>query len=341
LNREPPFHVGGAFCTPCVNTAQGTSLLLADIGCPANIPFCINEDQTEPALNEGGQTCTAVHPSEANTDIQDPPTRSPIAEPTASPVVAPTQEPEPEIDFDEGLPCDLGLTFNPVDADYPQMIDNGDNTCTLRMTPDSGPYVAASAFTTHTFEPSNTMRAFSMSLGYRIYGDSYGSADGIAFVMHQDERGVNALGGPGGYMGVYHGHGSEKGIYPALVIEFDTYPNPGQLMDNGQNNIHITTVSADGTIGEIAESSGVDIRTDRSGSPAGKLWVEYCQDKMIRIFLNNQGDVKPAQELFSAFVDLDSIFTSQSVTLGYTAATGGQKDFHDITSWSFKEQCEI
>ena len=110
-------------------------------------------------------------------------------------------------------------------------------------------------------------------------------------------------------------------------------------MDNGENNIHIMTVDANGVKTEIAESSGVAIRTDESGSPAGKLWVEYCEDKIMRVFLNNSGDAKPAAELFSAPVDLDGLFSGPSVTIGYTAATGGQKDFHDITSWSFSEQC--
>ena len=97
-------------------------------------------------------------------------------------------------------------------------------------------------------------------------------------------------------------------------------------MDNGENNIHIVTVDANGVKTEIAESSGVAIRTDDSGSPAGKLWVEYCDDKIIRVFLNNSGETKPAEALFSAPIDLEGLFTGQSVTIGYTAATGALTD---------------
>ena len=118
------------------------------------------------------------------------------------------------------LPCDLGLTFNPSDKEYPQMLEIEDGLCALRMTPDAGASMAATAFTTHTFEETNARKSFSMSLGYRIYGKNAGSADGLAFVMHQDARGIHALGKAGGYLGVYGG--SKEIIRNALVIEFDT-----------------------------------------------------------------------------------------------------------------------
>ena len=238
LGREPPFHVGGTSCVPCVNTQQGTSALLSDQGCPSDKPFCVGQDHSEPNLGSSGQKCAAVHPSEVQTT--ETLTEAPIGAPTQAPSDAPTQAPTtapsttsseaptdattipaPVFDYDEGIPCDLGLTFNPPDADYPQMVEIGDGLCYLRMTPDSGPFYSASAFTTHNFEPANTGRSFSMSLGYRIYGTENGSADGMTFVMHQDPRGVNALGGPGGWLGAYTGHGGQ-GIYPALIIEFDT-----------------------------------------------------------------------------------------------------------------------
>jgi hypothetical protein len=44
--------------------------------------------------------------------------------------------------------------------------------------------------------------------------------------MHQDERGLNAVGEPGGAIGVYgteyNRTGASDGIAPALVIEWDT-----------------------------------------------------------------------------------------------------------------------
>jgi len=111
-------------------------------------------------------------------------------------------------------------------------------------------------------------------------------------------------------------------------------------MDNGENHIHIVTVSTDGTRTEIAESNGIDIRTDSSGSPVGKLWVDYGDDQVIHVYINNKGTTKPEHALLSGSVDLNNLFEGQSVTLGYTAAVGGQGDFHDITSWSFGEPSE-
>lgn len=44
--------------------------------------------------------------------------------------------------------------------------------------------------------------------------------------MHQDERGLNAVGEPGGAIGVYGTEysrdGASAGIAPALAIEWDT-----------------------------------------------------------------------------------------------------------------------
>jgi len=62
-----------------------------------------------------------------------------------------------------------------------------------------------------------------MSVGYHVFGKQRHAADGMAIVMHQDERGAEAIGGGGGNLGVYGNHGDpDQAIAPALVIEFDT-----------------------------------------------------------------------------------------------------------------------
>ena len=54
-------------------------------------------------------------------------------------------------------------------------------------------------------------------LEFDIYlGSNDGGADGLAFVIHNDPSGANALGGAGGAMGV-------GGLENGLAIEFDTY----------------------------------------------------------------------------------------------------------------------
>ena len=58
-------------------------------------------------------------------------------------------------------------------------------------------------------------------------GTSDGGADGAAFVLHNDPRGVNAIGAPGSGLGI-------GGIQNGLAIEFDTYnSSAANLRDGG------------------------------------------------------------------------------------------------------------
>lgn len=62
------------------------------------------------------------------------------------------------------------------------------------------------------------------------------SGEGIAFVIHNDSRGLGAIGGSGLYMG-YSGGNGVKGIDNALVIEVDTRNNGPKVGDIAQDHI--------------------------------------------------------------------------------------------------------
>lgn len=129
-------------------------------------------------------------------------------------------------------PFNFNLNKYPVDYAYPDMLPNtnGNGYCSVRLTPDDtdGTDVgyATSFFQSFSFGNGNPTMLFSMTAGYRIYGDNNGSADGLTFVMHQDVRGISAVGGVGASMGVYYARTddtrSDAQISPALVIELDT-----------------------------------------------------------------------------------------------------------------------
>src|SRR5262249_45613729 len=58
-------------------------------------------------------------------------------------------------------------------------------------------------------------------------GTNDGGADGLAFVIHNDLDGVNAIGASGSGLGI-------GGIHNGLAIEFDTYPSsPAQIVSGG------------------------------------------------------------------------------------------------------------
>ena len=61
-------------------------------------------------------------------------------------------------------------------------------------------------------------------------GDKEEGADGITFVIHNDERGFNAFGNWGECMGYGRFNPNYPGnsIYPSIAVEFDTYQNINQ-----------------------------------------------------------------------------------------------------------------
>jgi Bacterial lectin len=124
-----------------------------------------------------------------------------------------------EIDFSDGFDCaSAGIQLN-GNRPFPVMVPNGVNTkCTLQFTSDKAEQRAVSAFSPLTFD--SPLLWFQSRFRYSIYGSAAGRADGIAFVVHQDVRGLGALGGSGGNIGVYGS--SSTIIKPALVVELDT-----------------------------------------------------------------------------------------------------------------------
>jgi len=85
---------------------------------------------------------------------------------------------------------------------YPEYVPLQQGTCYLRLTPDS-----RVAFLSYMLDDTVKME-FSLNFG-------------MTFVIHQDRQGIHALGGAGGYLGVY-AYSSNPSIKPSLVVELDT-----------------------------------------------------------------------------------------------------------------------
>lgn len=157
-----------------------------------------------------------------------PPSEAPSTAPSATPSAsfAPTQTPEDGVDSSTGFACSgtggtPEFTFNrfPENYTYPALLpfdaSDPESLCFLRLTDDVMGPRAVSAWLPLKFGDANVGMDFSMSIGYRIYGEADGSADGMAFVMHQDEKALEALGFEGGGIGYMT-------IRSALVVEWDT-----------------------------------------------------------------------------------------------------------------------
>merc|ERR1712070_80674 len=180
---------------------------------------------------------------------------------------------------------------------------------------------------------------FSTHIEYRIYGSQRGSADGMAFVMHQDPRGPDALGHGGGHLGVYTTADSmQDRVKPSLVIEMDSYYNGhhhSYLQDSCHDSIHVMVIQEDGTTEELAEVCRA-VRNSASGS--GGLWIDYDGNTLSVAHNAYNANTKPSSTIATAQINLSTFFdSSETLYYGFTGATGGQTDNHDILGFSFSQ----
>ena len=235
-------------------------------------------------------------------------------------------------------PDNEGAVFDDFRGDA-QVLNNAppDTGCYLHLTGEAQ-FQTATAFKDYTLVGD---RSFRTTFEYRMYGEgnAVGDADGLAFVIHQDSDGP-LIGLGGGSLGVYGG-----GITNALVIELDSWQNSG-LNDDGKLRLHIQTIGADGTITELAESPEITaMRTANDGSSNGRVWVHYCagdNDGALKVWINPSGDDVPTSPILTGSgvnSALNTIWSGNDVHMGFTAATGGAIDNHDILSWDFDDGC--
>jgi hypothetical protein len=153
-------------------------------------------------------------------------------------------------------------------------------------------------------------------------------ADGFAFVI-QNASGL-ALGDGGGGIGY-------SGIANSLAIEFDTLQNPpeefgGELGDPNDNHISVQTrgalpSSADPTF-SLGSTTAIPLLADGNVHTAKIVYVPGT----LTIFLDDL--TKP---VLTDPVDLGTILSLDNgqAWIGFTAATGGRSQAHDILSFSF------
>jgi len=120
------------------------------------------------------------------------------------------------------------------------------------------------------------------------------------------------------------------------LLSFGTDPNP-EYLDESEDRIHVVYVDGEGTMHELAETAPLVIRTTDFGAPSGRMWVDYCSDEMLRVYINPTGDEKPAEAQVVVPFELSTIFQGNDVVVGYTAGTWAQADYQDILDWKMTQ----
>jgi hypothetical protein len=191
--------------------------------------------------------------------------------------------------------------------------DSGD---TLRLT-DTNSYQRGSAWAP---DKVSLAHDFSVAFSFRI-GDGT-AADGLTFTVHDNVAGTATLGADGGYLGYL-------GVNKSVAFLYDTWENG---LDTDRIPGPNTSVAVGGNLspwGGATVGHAYELRDKVLYS-----WVDYSAATHTYSMYISDTALKPlvAQEtLDGALSDLSSTGLAY---IGFTAATGGATDNHDILSVS-------
>ncbi len=206
-------------------------------------------------------------------------------------------------------------------SDTSQLTFNGNATQVsnaLRLTSAERRQIGSSFFNQPLAVDNNT--SFETQFQFQLSGGTDG-ADGFTFMLQNNSQGTNALGAIGGGLGYKH-------ITQSLAIEFDTFDN--RTIDDLNNN-HIS-ILRDGDIHNPLTSIAAPF--DLNNGSILNAWIDYDGvSDLLEVFLTDT-TVKPETASLSLNIDLASVVGSQAF-LGFSAATGGRSNNHDILNWEF------
>jgi len=151
-------------------------------------------------------------------------------------------------------------------------------------------------------------------------------ADGITFTIQAQSNNAGSVGEGIGY----------GGIKPSFAVKYDTYKNASPINDPSNNYIGLATN------GNVNNTNPNWYTTNLNGITLSDgndhySWIDYDGiTKVVKVYLSNTTTRPATPVLTTSGIDLDNIFTGKSgVYAGFTAATGGSMETHDIISWYF------
>jgi uncharacterized repeat protein (TIGR01451 family) len=217
----------------------------------------------------------------------------------------------------------------------------------LRLTEDTGNQRGSAWF--NTSQP--VTKAWTSTFQFQITGsDVENHGDGFAFVIQNN--GLTSIGGFGGGLGygtrftedppctnsgiICSPAGTDLGIPKSLAIEFDTYQNSYDPDDqhiavqscgsspNSPNHYDICNIAIASTAVNLA-----------NGTHTIKIDYKPCDGECgPTLFVYLDGATVP---VLATFVDIDNTLNLDGTPafVGFTAATRGAHEAHDILNWTF------
>lgn len=212
-----------------------------------------------------------------------------------------------------------------TDATNLQLVTNAAiNTGRIRLTPNTTNQVGAAW---HTVQ-QGVADGFTCTFTFRIPTNQSGGADGFAFVIQNSS--VTAIGGGGCRIG-YHG------ITNSLAVEFDTYTSgtcdAGDVADPNDNHVSVHTRGALPNSAEQSASIGINTTIPTLwNNTIRTVRIDYTPGQM-EVYIDDMTTPR-----ITAPADLSTLgLNAGKAWIGFTAATGGASEAHDILTWSFTE----
>ncbi|HYE62140.1 MAG TPA: PQQ-dependent sugar dehydrogenase [Phycisphaerales bacterium] len=202
---------------------------------------------------------------------------------------------------------------------------------TLRLNAAAANSVGAAWHTT----PQAVADGFTTTFNFRIHTLAGGGADGFAFVIQNSA--VNAVGLGGCRIG-YHD------MPNSVVVEFDTFQSgtcdAGTVNDPNGNHVSIHTRGQQPNSAEEAASIGINTTLGSlSNGSVQTCKVTYVPgvgggNGVMSVFV---GDMTTPKITASINLATTLALNQGRAWVGFTGATGGSTEIHDIQAWSFTE----
>lgn len=194
------------------------------------------------------------------------------------------------------------------------------------------------------------IEAFNASFTFRIHDPSTPPADGLTFIIQNDDRGARALGPGGGGLAFGPDNRNTAGcqntdpmsgsIRKSVAIKFDIYDNGPPGMGEGDNSTGIFTDGRSPTIRCPGLSSDFpDMSVDLRGSQ-----IELKDDHVKQVDLTYDGttltetitDLQTMGTFTTAYVvDIPTLVGGGTAYVGFGGATGGLFAVQEILTWTF------
>lgn len=192
----------------------------------------------------------------------------------------------------------------------------------LRLTPNSFNKAGSAYYNSLV----NVQAGFTTQFQFLITDSSglTGGADGLTFIIQNSPNGTAALGSYGGSIGY-------GGIPNSLVVEFDTYKN-SEYSDPDSNHIAVHT-------------NGTGVNSPSSSTLLGSYSpsVSFKDGQVHTVKIDYSGTTLSVyfdnltSPVLSVNYDLSNLgLNGGKAYVGFTAATGGEVENHDILSWTFQ-----